>query len=74
MGDMADRGVFANPLILHSEHKRVLGDAIKRGDERAVEANRRGFWRGVACTIWITGGAVYFALIAGFNFGLRVSQ
>lgn len=67
-------GVFDNPLILLSEHKRVLGDAIARGDERAKEALRRGRWQGVGTTIWITGFTALFCLLAGFNIGLRVVQ
>lgn len=69
-----ERECFNNPLILYSEHKRVLSDAVKRGDERTREADRRGYWRGIATTIWLTGAAVYFAALAGFNFGVRIAS
>jgi hypothetical protein len=38
VGQEHEKECFNNPLILYSEHKRVLTDAIKRGDERTKEA------------------------------------
>jgi hypothetical protein len=74
MGEEQRGGVFDNPIILYSEHKRVLSDAIKRGDERAKEAEQRGYWRGLAQTVWLVGFAVIFASIVGFNYGLSFVQ
>jgi hypothetical protein len=69
-----NEGAFSNPLILHSEHKRILGDAIKRGDERAKEAERRGRLQGLWTAAWVGGAGIYAALLIGFNFGVRVVQ
>lgn len=63
-----------NPLILYSEHKRVLSDAVVRGDERAKEAERRGFWQGLGVAAWVGGAGIYAALLIGFNFGIRISS
>jgi hypothetical protein len=70
MGQEHEKECFNNPLILYSEHKRVLTDAIKRGDERAKEAERRGFYRGLADTSLLTVIVAVIAAIAGFNFGI----
>lgn len=67
-------GPFDNPLILYSEHKRVLGDAIKRGDEKCREAETRGYHRGVAMTAWAAMIVGLLCALAGFNFGLSLVQ
>lgn len=59
-----------NPIMLYSEHKRILGDAIKRGDEKCTDAERRGFHRGVATTVWAALIVGLLCALAGFNFGL----
>lgn len=59
-----------NPLILYSEHKRVLTDAVKRGDERCIDAERRGYHRGVAMTAWAACIVALVAAVGGFAFGL----
>lgn len=73
-GQGEHEGSFSNPLILYSEHKRVLSDAIQRGDEKAREALQRGVWQGIGTAAWIGGAGIYAALLIGFNFGLRIAQ
>jgi ABC-type amino acid transport system permease subunit len=63
-----------NSLMLRSEHKRILGDALARGDERARAMKHAGYWYGVGTTIWVTGFAAFFAALVGFNFGLSMVQ
>lgn len=74
MATEQSEGVFHNPLILYSEHKRVLGDAIKRGDEKITDAERRGFHKGVAMTAWGAMIVALMACLAGFNAGLSFVQ
>lgn len=59
-----------NPIMLLSEHKRILSSAQKRADERVREAKKIGYWMGIGHTVWITGMGAYFALVAGFTFGV----
>jgi hypothetical protein len=74
MGTEPREGVFDNPLILYSEHKRVLGDAIKRGDDKARELARTAFWQGLSMA-WIPALlACLLCALAGFNFGLSFVQ
>lgn len=73
MADDKRGGAFDNPLILYSEHKRVLDSAIKRGDEREKEAARRGFYKGLADASLLTVLVAIIAAIAGFDFGLSVT-
>jgi hypothetical protein len=74
MGAEHDRECFNNPLILYSEHKRVLGDAIARGDEKARQMVRAAYWQGLAMA-WIPALLVcLLAALAGFNLGLRFVQ
>lgn len=74
MGEEHDRECFNNPLILYSEHKRVLGDAISRGDEKAKFMHRVGYWQGLSMA-WIPALLTcLFAALAGFNLGLRFVQ
>lgn len=63
-----------NPLILYSEHKRVLADAIKRGDERCIDAERRGYHRGVAMTAWAGCVVALIAAVGGLALGLSLVQ
>lgn len=74
MGQEHEKECFNNPLILYSEHKRVLTDAVKRGDERTIEAERRGFYRGLANASLLTVIVAVIAAIAGFNFGLSFNE
>jgi hypothetical protein len=59
-----------NPLILYSDHKRMLAQCQERYDRQL----RARFWYGVVSTIWPAGFAVLFAALAGFNFGLSFVQ
>jgi hypothetical protein len=70
MADEHERECFNNPLILYSEHKRVLGDAIARADEKTRLASYQGRLRGIADTLLLTVILCVIAAIAGFNFGL----
>lgn len=65
-----EKECFNNPLILYSEHKRVLEDAIKRGDERTQQAERRGFYRALAEAMWAVVLVGMIGAIVGFNFGI----
>jgi hypothetical protein len=70
VGQEHEKECFNNPLILYSEHKRVLNDAIKRGDERTKEAATRGFYRALAEAMWVAVLAGIIGAVAGFNFGM----
>lgn len=63
-----------NPLILYSDHKRMLAQCQERYDAQ-LQAR---FWRGAAfgavSILWPAGFAVLFAALAGFNFGLSFVQ
>lgn len=74
MADEHDRECFNNPLILYSEHKRVLGDAIKRGDEQVRAARYRGYLEGVAATMWLALIVGLICGVAGLNFGLNLQE
>jgi hypothetical protein len=63
-------GPFDNPLILYSEHKRVLGDAIKRGDDKGRELARTAFWQGVSMSAIPAVIACLMAAVSGFLYGL----
>jgi hypothetical protein len=74
MGQEHEKECFNNPLILYSEHKRVLADAIKRGDENTRLARYQGRLQGVGDTLLLTVILAVIAAIAGFNFGLGYSD
>jgi hypothetical protein len=63
-----------NPVMLTSEHKRILASAYEKSDavRRACIASehKRGFWRGVASTIWLTGIMAYVIGLSAFTAGL----
>jgi hypothetical protein len=65
-----ERECFNNPLILYSEHKRVLTDAIKRGDERAREAEKRGYYHALAEAMWAAVITCLIGAAVGFNVGM----
>ena len=66
-----ERECFNNPLILYSEHKRVLSDVLKRRDEEVRAAKREARLQGVADTLMLAVILAVIAAIAGFNFGIR---
>jgi hypothetical protein len=70
MGAEHERECFNNPLILYSEHKRVLGDAIKRGDEKTRDAE----WRGMCLGFAFSTVPILIAAVSGFLYGLSFVQ
>jgi ABC-type Fe3+ transport system permease subunit len=67
-------GSFSETFILRSEHKRVLENAQRRGDQHAKAEFKRGYWQGIAQTVWIVGFVALFALVIGFNVGAELVQ
>jgi hypothetical protein len=63
-------GVFDSSIMLVSEHKRILSDAQKRGDERARDMKRVGYWQGVSAIISVLPLVALFAGLVGLNYGL----
>jgi hypothetical protein len=57
-----------NPLILHSEHKRVLESAQARYDRQL----RARYWQGAVSAAIPALFAVLFAAVIGFNAGLSL--
>lgn len=63
-----------NPLILYSEHVRILGDAQKRYDDKCVYAARTGFWKGLAFSLWLALVAAFVCGWAGLATGLQYAS
>jgi hypothetical protein len=65
-------GPFQEPFILVSEHKRILGATQERYDHSIRQHRQIGFWKGIACTVWIAGISAFVVGLAAFNAGINL--
>lgn len=65
-------GGLDSTLMLKSEHLRILRAAQQRYDNTLREHRQIGFWKGVACTVWIVGLTSFGSAVVAFNLGLNL--
>jgi hypothetical protein len=65
-------GGFEEHMMLRSEHRGILRAAQQRYDASIRQHRQIGFWKGVACTVWIAGISAFVVGLAAFNLGMNL--